>query len=805
MEPTEAIDYQRLKAAFGELIEATPEVRVARLLELELESPEFAQRLRQQLASAARPLSLLDRVGARAAAPELDRYTILRELGRGGMGVVWLAERDLGGVKQTVAIKQVAGFGIDREDPRRFERERRILAGLEHPNIAALLDGGTDSHGQAFFATQFVDGERLDKWCEQNAPDARSRIVLLRDIVSAVAYAHRNLVVHRDLKPANILVTREGQAKLLDFGIARALDDDPLTSDGQSQMTLRYAAPEQISGDGREMGVSVDIYALGVLMYEMLARAPMYRDANGTAALIHAILNETPVAPSKASAPIAGADADLDAICLRALRKRPADRYIDAAALLGDLDRWLAHAPVEARRGERGYRLRSFVRRRWVAIVASLIVVAGVGYHLIAQQQQLSEVERQRDRSQALAAHFSDLFEEASPLETESGDVSAVTLLERSIKRLENDQTQPAFTRATLLVASADALIFLGRYDAGEKAARSALDIAKRVEPPDADLLASAHGELANALERNGNTQAALDEAEAGLLLFTHGDAHDAKSLRDLMAKVAMYAETLGDKARARLGYEQIVDLTRRDLSNRNSLEDYLSAQVNLATSVSNSNPHEASERLQEALKAAGDYEYKDQTTLLPMRMYLGEALYHERRMREARVILENMMVDASSFFSSKDIWRALSLSIVGKFYVLDGEPDRGDALLAECYKIELSIYGPESLQVRSTEAERAFASIAGGHWQEARLRVESILEWMVANGRGEKRMARELRIASAYVDARLEPTSAHISKLIDVARENASPTAWDRWVFEDWVQWARAQSADVNTPKISE
>ena len=189
MESTEAIDYQRLKEAFNELIEATPEARVARLAEMEAEAPEFAQRLRQQLASIGKSLPLLDRVAANPAAPVLERYTILRELGRGGMGVVWLAERDVGGIRLKVAIKQVAGFGIDRDDPRRFERERRILAGLEHPNIAALLDGGTDTHGQAFFATQFVDGERLDKWCEKHAPDARSRIMLLRDIVSAVAYA----------------------------------------------------------------------------------------------------------------------------------------------------------------------------------------------------------------------------------------------------------------------------------------------------------------------------------------------------------------------------------------------------------------------------------------------------------------------------------------------------------------------------------------------------------------------------------------------------------------------------------------
>ena len=793
MEENDAIDYQRLKALFGELIEATPEVRVARLRELEIASPELAKRLRQQLASSVKPLSLLDRVGTHAAAPELDRYTILRELGRGGMGVVWLAERDLGGVKQTVAIKQVAGFGIDGDDPRRFERERRILAGLEHPNIAALLDGGTDTHGQAFFATQFVDGERLDKWCEQHAPDARSRIILLRDIASAVAYAHRNLVVHRDLKPANILVTRDGQAKLLDFGIARALDDDPLTSDGQSQMTLRYAAPEQVANDGGEKGVSVDIYALGVLMYEMLARTPMYRDAHGTAALIHAILNETPVAPSKAAAPIAGADADLDAICLRALRKRPADRYVDAAALLADLDRWLAHAPVEARRGEHGYLLRSFVRRRWVAIAATLMIVAGVGYHLIAQQRQLAEVERQRDRAQALASHFADLFAEANPRETESGDVSAVTLLQRSIKRLKNDESRPALTRAALLVASANALGALGRSHENEEVARFALQLAGSIDPPDVELLAAAHAELAGALSQR-DSQQALVEAEAGLALLDGAKVRNQRVRNNLILQVANYARALGDAPRSRAAYEQILNNTRDDLGNRELLKQYLHAQINLASMELTANPLECSTRLQDALRLAEENGFDTTETLLPMRGYLGQALYQQGRLKESREVLEKLLIDASAFYSPSDLWLAWTLSHVGTVYVLDGEPERGDALLAQAHSITVAQLGTENLRTRSLEANRSIALVMAGKWLEAQQQIEPQLAWMVANGHGERPMTQYLRIAHAYVQARIEPTPEHLAAVIEAAKANASWRTYYRWTSDEWAQWARSQ-----------
>ncbi len=798
-------DYQRLKELFNELQDMSAVGCTTRMQELQRESPQLAEKLVKQLAAASRPLPLLDRTNTATAFPVLDRYTILRELGRGGMGVVWLAERDLGGVTQRVAIKQIACLGIDGDDPQRFERERRILAGLDHPNIAALLDGGTDQHGQAFFATQFIDGERLDKWCEQHAAEARSRMVVLRDITAAVAYAHRNLVVHRDLKPANILVTAQGQAKLLDFGIARALSEDPLTSDGRSQMTVRYAAPEQIAGAGEDTGVGVDIYALGVLMYELLACAPMYRNASSTPALIHAILNEAPSPPSASSSAIAGADADLDAICLRALRKRPMDRYFDAGAMLADLERWHANEPVEARRGERGYHLRSFVRRRWLAIAAGLVAVAGVAYHLVNQQQQLDEVERQRDRAQAVASHFSDLFEEANPADTAAGDVSAVTLLERSVKRLADDASGPAMTRATLLVASAQALGALGRYHAQESSARLALDIAKTIAPPDADLIAAAHAELAGAINRNGDTEKAMLEAEAGLALFEHAVARNGDVRNNLILQTATFAQALGDMPRARAGYENIVALTQNDLGERGMLQNYLAAQINLATMVINSDPLTASNRLQVALRVASRHQLNSPSTLLPLRMYLGTALYHQRRLAGARDVLEKLLVDGEAYYGPDDLWLAMVLISVGMLNVLDGEPKRGDELLAQSHVIVLAQVGPESLRTRSIDANRAIGKVMAGNWVDARHELAASLAWMVANGHGDKPMSQYLRVAQTYIEAQIAPTPDHLAAVVAAGKANASWHTYYAWTSHDWVQWAQAQIAASKSTRASE
>lgn len=216
-------DYQRRKDAYFELLDLDPVARAQRLDALAREDVQLAAELSAQFAAMERSSMLLDRIDHAAAEPELPHYRLVRELGRGGMGRVWLAERRLGDAVQRVALKQIAHAGWDAGDRRRFERERRILAGLAHPNIAALVDGGSDMHGAPFLATVFIDGDRIDRHVATKALPIEARVRLVAKIAEAVAYAHRQLVVHRDLKPANILVGVDGEPMLLDFGIARLL------------------------------------------------------------------------------------------------------------------------------------------------------------------------------------------------------------------------------------------------------------------------------------------------------------------------------------------------------------------------------------------------------------------------------------------------------------------------------------------------------------------------------------------------------------------------------------------------------
>ncbi len=794
---TDTTDYSRSKDAFFALLDLDEAARERQLAQWEASDPALAATLRRQLEASRRPLPLLDSAGDSLSVPQMAQYRILRELGRGGMGRVWLAERMLGDAVQRVALKQIAHAGWNEEDRRRFERERRILAGLSHPNIAALVDGGSDAHGAPFLATAFVDGVGIDRYVQDKALPVSERVRLVARLAEAVAYAHRKLVVHRDLKPANILVGSDGEPMLLDFGIARLIGEEAITSTGPSQMTLRYAAPEQVRGDADGAGTGADVYALGVLLYELLAGASPYGATRDPAALVAAILEAVPPSPSEHAR---GIDADLDAIAGKALRKRPADRYAGADAFAADLHRWLAREPVEARRGERGYRLRSFVRRHAVVLTAMLALlvtsVAAVVYHLHEQDRQLAQVERQRDKAQALAEQFGRLFSQARPADTERGEISARELLERSITALKADREQPAATRAALLLASAEALNHLGQSTSALAAAQEAMALTKTLAPADPDLLADAHSHLATMLDKTGDNEGARREAAAGLALFERGLASERERQRTLEQQAAMFAENAGDRDGARAAYERIAASTRGELHLPEAMESYLSAQTNLAIGERERQPAQAERRLREALQAAGEYGFSNPDVLLAMRTYLVAALTNQRKLDEAATEMDALLAEARGFYGSQDPWLSLILSTAGNLAAQRGDSIRAEALLRESGAIAAQNYGPDHPNTRSAQADLAIVSVLAQDWPEAERRLEAILAWLDASGRGEKRLARYLRAARAYVRARRTPSTDTISAALELLRTED----WEGGLFqrnaEDWVRWLEAARA---------
>ena len=477
--------YARLSVLLDELLERDPGEREQRLRELDGIEPSAAQWLREVLATqagghlegflengdlAARRAWLADDpAGTGPGAPTLagrtfGPYRVLSLLGRGGMGSVWLAERSDGLFLRRVALKLVHPTLMGQLMSDRVRREREILASLVHPHIARLLDAGFAEDGQPYLALEYVEGTSLTEYCDSRRLGLRERLALFLQVLSAVQYAHAHLVVHRDLKPPNVLVTGEGHVHLLDFGIAKLIaegGDAPeteLTLAGGRLLTPDYAAPEQIAG--APITTAVDVYALAVMLYEMLTGERPYRPKRASrAALEEAILDEEPIAPSRAALRTDAAGArgttvrklaralagDLDPIVLKALKKSPGERYPTVNAFAEDIQRFLRGEVVLARRDSMAYRARKFAWRHRIAIGVGAVLLLTLAGGLAATSYEAAIAARQRDA--ALEADGRLLTQAAATRLTEGDAPASLAII---LQVLPRDGTGFARVRAAL-------------------------------------------------------------------------------------------------------------------------------------------------------------------------------------------------------------------------------------------------------------------------------------------------------------------------------------------------------------------
>jgi serine/threonine-protein kinase len=381
-------------------------------------------------------------------------YRVVRELGRGGMGVVYLAERDDGQFRRRVAVKLLRGNPDAEELRSRFIAERQILASLDHPNISQLLDGGITDGRLPYLVMEYVEGLPITQYCERHRLTVAERLRLFQDVCAAVHHAHRNLIIHRDLKPSNILVTPTGQVKLLDFGIAKLLNPglthigSPVTWESQRALTPEYASPEQLRGE--PLSTTSDVYSLGVVLYELITGRRPHDAAAGThQELATRICDEEPIKPSVASAQRA-LRGDVDAIVLMALRKEPSRRYGSADLLAQDIERYLEGLPVLAHKGSRAYYISKFVRRHRITVATAAVVavslITGAGVAL----QQTATARSERDRAQSalreaeeITAFLTSMFEANDPDNSRGQEATARDLLRRGLARVDDLRGQP--------------------------------------------------------------------------------------------------------------------------------------------------------------------------------------------------------------------------------------------------------------------------------------------------------------------------------------------------------------------------
>ncbi len=498
--------WTRLSAILDQLLDVPPDERASRLAGIDEEDAALGQELRALLALGAshglldRPyahgLATMFEEAASEGAPELELvgpWRLVRELGRGGMGVVYLAERADGQYEQQSALKLIKR-GLDTEEVvARFRRERQILARLRHPAIAQLLDGGVAADGRPYFAMEYVEGRPITEFCDQRRLTIDERLGLFLRVCDAVQHAHRSLVVHRDLKPSNILVTDDGALKLLDFGIAKLLGGEE-TSDatewtrlGRLAMTPGYAAPEQVRGE--PVTTATDVYAMGVVLYELLSGRRPYRLPGGLAAEAERILLEAaPARPSvvveaeveegtpraderaraRSSSP-AGLrrrlKGDVDAITLTALRKEPERRYPTVQALADDLRRHLSGQPVSARPESRSYRVGKFAHRNRVGVAATLIVVLALVCGLVATAWQGRQRARETRKAQEIKDFVLEILGALAPERARGGEVDVRKLLDGAARRVETELAKQPLLQAELETILADLYHKLGAHE----------------------------------------------------------------------------------------------------------------------------------------------------------------------------------------------------------------------------------------------------------------------------------------------------------------------------------------------------
>lgn len=524
--------------------------------------------------------------GELAPGQQVGPWRLLAPIGSGGMGTVWRAERADGGLERSVALK-LPRLGWDSSLAERLNRERRILDGLAHAHIARLYDAGVDILGRPWLAMEYVEGERIDHWCQARHTPLRARVALLLQVADAMAHAHARLVVHRDLKPANILVTAEGQVSLLDFGIAKLLDGEQthataLTELSGRALTLDYASPEQIRGEPQ--GTASDIYSMAVVAFEVLAGVRPYRLKRGSAAeLEEAIASaEAPLASSVATEPALrkALRGDLDAILNRGLKKSPAERYPTMEAFAQDLRRWLGGEPVQARPDRLAYRTAKFVGRHrlpvaaGVAVVVALVLGASVALWQAGEAREQAKLARAEAASAKAVQNFlQSVFLTSSGNQLDASkarQTPAQELLDRGAERIDKELADVPEARLNLYGTLGNMYTEFALYDKAIAINRRELALAIQLHGNASNEAVSAMTSLSGllgAVDQRSEELRLLEDADAAVKAMV-GDTRSARLKVDRGFAEALWRE---DQPKA-LVFAQRAAVTARALNDRKEL-----------------------------------------------------------------------------------------------------------------------------------------------------------------------------------------------------------------------------------------
>jgi eukaryotic-like serine/threonine-protein kinase len=707
----------------------------------------------------------------------VGNWELERSLGAGGMGQVWLARRCDGLHQGHAAIKMLRVVVADARANDRFAQEGQILARLVHGNIAMLLDAGFSADGQRYLVLEYVAGERIDRWCDEHQLDLRARLKLFLQVCAAVAYAHANLIVHRDLKPSNILVVEDGTAKLLDFGIAKLIESDAgtaaaLTAEAGAVMTPAYAAPEQIGGE--PITTATDVYALGVILYGLLGGIGPYGQSSLTPMqLARAVVETEPKRLSDVVANVGAQDiaaarkttperlrrslrGDLDIIVAKALKKNPAERYVNVQALADDLSRHLDHLPIGARADSRIYHLRKFVRRHRVGVAISFAIALMVAIGTAALVWESRQTAREARATAAVKDFLFGLFTAVDPNVAKGKEISARELLDRGAKQIDADAASDPVLKAELQSVLGRIYSQLGLYAQAKDLQQHAVDgfTASSSSPL---RLVQTETDYSNTLRELGDLKSAgtiIADASARLQSLPEASAQDQVRVLDAQAKIAIsrrdfvlakhYADAavalgrqfpvgdylLGDSLwnaasaewglhsldNAEVGYREALQLMTRYQGADSPWVGQLHG--NLAMVMRGQSRYapaldEAQQGLAIDLKALGP----DHPRVLTDRGNLGLTYYHLGHYRQARELLEQVAAAQRKQAGADGPSQAGTLINLGLVLIEVPDLDAAETALTESLRIWEKKYGREF-----AGAQAALGSLGNVHLLKGQL-----------------------------------------------------------------------------------
>jgi serine/threonine protein kinase/tetratricopeptide (TPR) repeat protein len=714
-----------------ELLEENRALSQERFLELSAPAPELGAYLRDQT---------------------VGPYTLVSPIGQGGMGRVWLAERSDGRFERRVAIKFLQFSVATRAGAERFRREGRILGSLTHPHIAELIDAGVMPDGQPYMVLEYVEGESINQYCDARALDVNARIRLFLDVLAALAHAHASLIVHRDIKPSNVLVSKDGQVKLLDFGIAKLLAHEEedvgassLTLEAGAALTPQFAAPEQVTGGA--ITTATDVYAAGILLYLLLTgQHPAGPEPYSTANLIKAIVELDPPRPSDALPSHAAAAesekrsttperlrrqlrGDLETIILKALKKSPRERYGSVAEFSDDLRRHLNHKPVGARPDTLTYRTVKFARRNQLAVTLGALVVIATIIGLVGTLMQARTARRerdaalrQRDRADRIANFMTGIFKVADPRETADQTATARGLLDKADEDINQDSTLDPRLRAQLLHVMGRAYLNLGLFSRAESLFRQGIQASKSFQgQEDRDTLNMTH-DLAWAVMQQGR----LTEAE---------------------------------------GIERPLLETQRRVLGPND-GDTLATMEELAFTVCNEGKAACTEGIELTRKVLEQQERSlgpDARYTLVTMDDLAIMLASANRLDEALQLEQDSLDRHIRVFGPKNLDTVSAMLNLGEFQRDVGHEDDAERTFEKLLEIENRFLGPDQLETAVTKYDLASVLVRNGRKEEAFPLIRQALEHGLA-----PRIAQGLPTDPLFASLHNDP---HFKALIAIAR----------------------------------